>query len=82
MQKSCGKFAGCFAQIERVNKSGSTFEDHVRDALKLYKQGKASVSDIQRVILVRTFSSMVHGPSSARSIIQREFGAIKRGGVL
>ncbi|CAL5443594.1 unnamed protein product [Camellia sinensis] len=37
IQLATNKFCGCFAQVERLNRSGSTEKDKIQDAKKLYK---------------------------------------------
>ncbi|CAL5400761.1 unnamed protein product [Camellia sinensis] len=37
IQLATNKFCGCFSQVERLNRSGSTENDKIRDAKKLYK---------------------------------------------
>ncbi|GMP31738.1 hypothetical protein CsSME_00005825 [Camellia sinensis var. sinensis] len=37
IQLAINKFCGCFAQVEQMNRSGSTTKDKIRDAKKLYK---------------------------------------------
>ncbi|KAH7688505.1 Glutathione transferase protein [Dioscorea alata] len=38
IQLATNKFCGCFAQIERLNQSGLTEKDKIRDAKNLYKE--------------------------------------------
>ncbi|KAI8022477.1 Protein ZINC INDUCED FACILITATOR-LIKE 1 [Camellia lanceoleosa] len=38
IQLATNKFCGCFSQVERLNRSGSTENDKIRDAKKLYKE--------------------------------------------
>lgn len=37
IQLATNKFCGCFAQVKRLNRSGSSEKDKIRDAKKLYK---------------------------------------------
>ncbi|CAL5433269.1 unnamed protein product [Camellia sinensis] len=37
IQLATNKFCGCFSQVEQLNRSGSTENDKIRDAKKLYK---------------------------------------------